>query len=372
MKKILLLLLCLVSLSVMGQGIIERPKCKTCGNYISQCQYNGKHPAKPQPEKKCPTCGNVLSKCYYKGKHPAPVKEEKCKECGKVLSKCDYYGKHPAPEAAGYDVTFSCNVNTANLFVDDVAYGVVSKSCFLKTGTHKVKVVAQGYEDYSSSITVNRQNTSFSVSMTKKPEPPKPAAPTKGTLNGHEWVDLGLSVKWATCNVGASKPEEYGDYFAWGETATKKKYDWSHYKWNSKTGLTKYCYLSSYGTVDKKSTLDNSDDAAIVNWGGSWRMPRGLEQVELKNRCTWTWTTMNGVNGYKVVSKINGNYIFLPAAGYRYDSTLRDAGYAGYYWEVYLDGSRPSYASLYRIDSDGLDYDRENRYYGYSIRAVCP
>ena len=128
--------------------------------------------------------------------------------------------------------------------------------------------------------------------------------------NGHEYVDLGLSVKWATCNVGAVSPEDYGDYFAWGETEPKDFYAWSTYKWcnGSYDTLTKYCTDSKYGTVDNKTVLDLEDDAAHVNWGGDWRMPTKAEQDELYNNCTWEWTTQNGVNGYKVTSKINGNY----------------------------------------------------------------
>ena len=160
----------------------------------------------------------------------------------------------------------------------------------------------------------------------------------------HEYVDLGLSVKWATCNVGATKPEEYGDYFAWGETQPKSNYDWSTYKYcnGSYKTLTKYNNSSSYGTVDNKTTLDLSDDAARANWGGSWRMPTRAEQDELRNNCTWTWTTQNGVNGYKVTSKSNGNSIFLPAAGYRDDSSLNNAGSTGYYWSSSLYTDNPN------------------------------
>ena len=140
-------------------------------------------------------------------------------------------------------------------------------------------------------------------------------APDEPVNNGHEYVDLGLSVKWATCNVGASKPEEYGDYFAWGETQPKDYYDWSTYKWcnGSYDTLTKYNTNSSDGTVDNKTTLDLSDDAARANWGGSWRMPTSAEQDELCNNCTWTCTKINGVEVYKVTSNINGNFIFLPS-----------------------------------------------------------
>lgn len=166
----------------------------------------------------------------------------------------------------------------------------------------------------------------------------------------HEFVDLGLSVKWATCNVGATKPEEYGDYFAWGETQPKSIYNWSTYKYcnGSSTSLTKYCTDSSYGTVDNKTILEAADDAARANWGGSWRMPTKAEQDELRNNCTWTWTTQNGVNGYKVTSKKSGytnKSIFLPAAGCRRGSSLYDAGSYGYYWSssLYTDGPISAY-----------------------------
>ena len=198
------------------------------------------------------------------------------------------------------------------------------------------------------------------------------------TLDGpqtgnHEYVDLGLSVKWATCNVGATKPEEYGDYFAWGETEPKDYYNWSTYKWcnGSYDTQTKYCTKSSYGTVDNKTQLELSDDAARANWGGSWRMPTHEEQYELRENCTWTWTTQNGVNGYKVTSKKNGNSIFLPAAGYRNDSSLYYAGSYGYSWSSSLRPDDPSYAYglLFRsYDVGGLS---SNRGYGQSVRPVC-
>ncbi|MBQ5370375.1 MAG: T9SS C-terminal target domain-containing protein, partial [Bacteroidaceae bacterium] len=121
-------------------------------------------------------------------------------------------------------------------------------------------------------------------------------------MDGHEYVDLGLSVKWATCNVGADSPEDYGDYFAWGETSPKSTYDWSTYKWckGAYDNLTKYNTNSGFGTVDNKNQLDLSDDAARANWGGSWRMPTDEEFIELGEKCSWKRTTQNGVKGYKV------------------------------------------------------------------------
>ena len=193
--------------------------------------------------------------------------------------------------------------------------------------------------------------------------------------NGHEYVDLGLSVKWATCNVGATKPEEYGDYFAWGETQPKSNYDWSTYKWcnGSYYTQTKYNTNSSYGTVDNKTTLDLGDDAARANWGGSWRMPTDAELTELREQCTWTWTTQNGVYGYKVTSKKSGytsKSIFLPAAGDRYDRSHGDAGIIGYYWSSSLNTGSPNDA--WSVDfSDGVSRYHYRRYYGFSVRPVC-
>lgn len=196
-------------------------------------------------------------------------------------------------------------------------------------------------------------------------------------VNPYEYVDLGLSVKWATCNVGANSPEDYGDYFAWGETEPVEMYDWRTYKYcnGSSTSLTKYNTNRSYGTVDNKTQLDLSDDAAYINWGGSWRMPTDAELTELSEQCTWIWTTQNGVKGYKVTSKKSGytnNSIFLPAAGYRFGSSLSYAGSYGRYWSSSLGSDGPE-------DAGGVDFNPDRVYrgsyyrsYGRSVRPVCP
>lgn len=164
----------------------------------------------------------------------------------------------------------------------------------------------------------------------------------KRSINGHAYVDLGLSVKWATCNVGASSPEESGDYFAWGETTSKSWYDWSTYKLcnGSRITINKYCSKSSFGTTDNKTQLDLEDDAARINWGGSWRMPTKEEQDELRdtNNCEWLLQTINGVSGYTVKSKKNGNSIFLPINGYYNENKNLMTG-VGYYWSrtLYID-----------------------------------
>ena len=199
---------------------------------------------------------------------------------------------------------------------------------------------------------------------------------TNGTENGYAYVDLGLSVKWATCNVGANNPEDYGDYFAWGETTTKDTYSWSTYKYcnGDYDLLTKYCNKSSYGNngfTDNKTQLELSDDAARANWGGSWRMPTDDELTELWEQCTWTWTTQKGVDGYRVTSKANCNSIFLPDAGWRDDTSLYSAR-SGLYWSSSLNTVNPSSAWRVGFYSDDVGMSHYYRYYGLPVRPVCP
>ena len=202
--------------------------------------------------------------------------------------------------------------------------------------------------------------------------------PTKGTINGHEWVDLGLpsGLKWATCNVGATSPSEYGSYFAWGETKPKSDYSWStlryHYLDSWSDRFSKYNTKSAYayGTVDNKTRLDLSDDAARANWGGSWRMPTRAEQDELCEKCTWTWTTQGGKNGYKVTSKTNGNSIFFPAAGVRIGARLSDAGSYGRYMSSSLYSDDPFCAYYLSFRSGGVGYYHFSRYGGSPVRPV--
>ncbi len=202
-----------------------------------------------------------------------------------------------------------------------------------------------------------------------------PALPDTPTTDSRA-VDLGLpsGLKWASCNVGATAPEEYGGYYAWGETEEKSDYDWDTYKYcnGTYTSMTKYCTSSSYGTVDNKTTLEPNDDVATVKWGGSWRMPTKAEQDELRNNCTWTWTTLNGVNGYRVTGP-NGNSIFLPAAGYRDGSEVYSQGSYGYYWSSSLNSSYSYYAYYLYFYSIyyGWDY-YYYRCYGLTVRPVCP
>jgi hypothetical protein len=193
----------------------------------------------------------------------------------------------------------------------------------------------------------------------------------------HAYVDLGLpsGLLWATCNVGANAPEEYGDYFAWGETTPKTTFNWSNYQLcnGSENTLTKYCDNSNYGYngfTDNLTTLLPEDDAATANWGDGWRMPTNEEFEELYNNTTVTWTQQNGVNG-RLFTAANGNSLFLPAAGYRWDVGLYGAGDWGYFWSSSLLTGGPGYALYFIIGSNyycSISYD--NRYIGLTVRPV--
>jgi len=193
----------------------------------------------------------------------------------------------------------------------------------------------------------------------------------------HEWVDLGLpsGTLWATCNVGANAPEEFGDYFAWGEIAPKDYYDWNTYKWcdNSGYSLTKYCTDSYYGTVDNKTELDPEDDAAWMNWGPMWRMPTYDQIVELHENCSSRWVTLNGINGCLVTGP-NGNTIFLPATGAVTGSSADNTGIVGEYWSrsllVAYNPDGPIYAFNMWLSSSGVSGNHMFRNDGYSVRPV--
>ena len=191
--------------------------------------------------------------------------------------------------------------------------------------------------------------------------------------DGHQYVDLGLpsGTLWATCNIGASKPEDYGDYFAWGETEPKNTYTWGTYKWcnGSYNTLTKYCVNSSYGTVDNRTVLDPEDDAASVNWGPLWCIPSKEQQDELREKCSWKWTTQNGVKG-QLVTGPNGNTMFLPASGYYIGSSLGRVGMYVFYWSRTLYSTYSNFANVLYFDSGNVNWDYGYRYYGHTVRAV--
>ena len=225
-------------------------------------------------------------------------------------------------------------------------------------------------------------NTSQIPTTTGNPSnPTNPTNPTTGM-----WVDLGLpsGLLWARCNVGATTPEEYGNYYAWGEIRTKSEYSWETYAYgdyDSESGnytytMYKYNTEEDYGSVDNKTTLEADDDAASVVLGGGARIPTADEWQELLDNTTAEWTTVNNVSGIKLTSKTNGNRLFLPAAGQRYDSELDDLGEIGGYQSASLYTYSPRcawdmcFSSSDFSSLDFLDVDFGYRSDGHSVRAV--
>lgn len=214
-----------------------------------------------------------------------------------------------------------------------------------------------------------------SVVQDSMPTDPGPDPDT--TMVG--WVDLGLpsGLLWAEWNLGATKPEESGNYYAWGETQPKEVYSWSTYRYCTVDGegslqtLTKYNTSSNYGSPDNLTTLQAADDAAAQALGSGARMPTEEEWEELINNTTVEWTTVNGVNGRKFTAA-NGNTLFLPAASYRDGSELSGAGSLGDYWSSSLFSDYPHRAWYFNFYSDGQRMGYDSRRYGFTVRAVRP
>ena len=238
--------------------------------------------------------------------------------------------------------------------------------------------------DHSCTMAVKSGNTTVNVNCTATAV----AVPTPPASSEPEYVDLGLpsGVKWATFNLGATMPQEYGRFFQWGDTTAYsrnvtdgKSFGWASYLWSngSSTSLTKYCNDNTYGQVDNLSKLVPEDDAASVSWGDNWRMPTESDWKELKNNCSWTWTNdYNGthVAGFVVTSMVTGyanKSIFLPAAGYRTQNEVKEVGSSGYYWSSSLMPGIPEFAmaALFGTGNSMLTYS--SRCYGQSIRPVC-
>ncbi len=252
----------------------------------------------------------------------------------------------------GKEISISTDESGDKIYVDGNYVGLSPISSNLSFGSHEIKAERDG-KTTSKNIEVSQYGGDDSVKL------------SFGEVNGHEYVDLGLpsGLRWATCNVGANKPEEFGDHFAWGETTPKRDYTED----NSLTHMIAEDKLYAQCIVDKNGNLTPWNDAATANWGGTWRMPTNSELEELKDKCTWTWTTQNGVEGYKVTGP-NGNSIFLPAAGYNGEKSV---------YNLYWSSSHPDYD---RFDSYAdnlfLSWDEvlighyNSRYNGASVRPV--
>ena len=239
----------------------------------------------------------------------------------------------------GNMVSIATDAEGDALYVDGQYIGTSPMEITLSFGSHKVEA-ERGGKRVSRNIDV-AAGAKQSVSLAFVPQ-----------INGHEYVDLGLSVKWATCNVGANAPHEYGNYYAWGETKTKSEYTIE----NSKT----------YGENMSDISGNSRYDAARANWGGSWRLPTKREMEELVNKCTWTWTKQSGIRGYKVIGP-NGNSIFLPAAG-------DDFGYSGSkvgcYWCSTPHESLVDFACYLYFINSGHIVGGAARYNGHTVRPV--
>jgi len=205
------------------------------------------------------------------------------------------------------------------------------------------------------------------IEVTAEPEPEPAEEPN--TINGHKWVDMGSGIKWATTNIGANSPEEFGEYYAWGESAPKQVYDWEHYSHAAKNDEGYYTvsekWLSSEGFI-----RDRKYDTASVLWGEPWRMPTYDEILALLRACTRTWTTMNDVNGYLLKSKTTGEELFFPASGYKYDNTIKYVGTHGYVWASNLSWDPDCGYTLYMKTSQRIEPGFTTACYGIPVRPV--
>lgn len=219
-----------------------------------------------------------------------------------------------------------------------------------------------------------------------QPEPDKPYVDGSTTIAGHEAVDLGTGILWASVNLGAEKPSDYGRYYSWGETAVKQKYTWGNYKWSDgfepqnakdyeELKMTKYCLYKIYGTKDDKKVLEPADDAATQSWGSSWRMPTKAEVDDLLAKCDWEWTRQEGLYGYEISSKVTKKSIFLPAAGMIAADGSHNSAFMCNYWTSSLHDQNEqyyAYSFVYLMDGkeDSRYISQTYRYLGMTIRAV--
>lgn len=282
-----------------------------------------------------------------------------------LLSRRDYSVSH---EATTIDVELKSNVDFEYEIADSVDWVRVSADATRGLDAHNL-VFEVGENDSRKERVAHIlfYNSEYAVADT--------LTLVQESNPDYVAVDLGLSVKWASYNVGAESPEEYGNYYAWGETEEKDNYSWPTYKWcnGSINSLTKYCTDSSYGAVDNKTLLDPEDDVACVLWGEGWRMPTLDEVQELCNNCSWEWTSVNGVNGQKVTGS-NGNSIFLPAAGRCFDTIVFDRGSYGNYWSGTSCWRYNDCYSAYSLNFNSGMWDWNGTYYwrlnGLTIRPV--
>ena len=275
--------------------------------------------------------------------------------CFVEKGRFDLTSATPAVSPTAISDSYTINLTNVSTTKNNETITIYAMAAPAKTGNMTVTVYStDGWSKYSANVDSKEFKAGGACTIT-----------ANLTLADHDYVDLDLpsGTLWATCNVGAEKPEDYGYYYAWGETSTKNSYSSSNYKW----------YIGSdesFGKYSDYANLDVSDDAAYVNWGSNWRMPNDYDFRELINthNTTTEKVTQNGVIGLKITSKSNGKSIFLPLAGFINGSTLNAAGTIAYYWssETYDEGS----VCYLHIQGGNVTVSSCSRYMGQSIRPV--
>lgn len=254
-------------------------------------------------------------------------------------------------------------------YLQNNAQSVISR----QTNTQKKQVSSQNRTPKKSKQLGSNSHINSNPAKAKSKETPITISDPDGYINGHGYVDLGLpsGTKWATCNIGSVSPEDNGNYYAWGETYTKSVYIYSTWRTNDVGGVE-----NSEKTITEKiceicdgKNLKPLYDAASVNWGSLWRMPTSGEMTELCEKCIWNWITYKGKKGYKVVGP-NGNTIFLPAAGYYFDTTLEMNDKMGCYWSSTFESISFTFYVYFREDYKPCCSAYGERTNGYSVRPV--
>ena len=262
---------------------------------------------------------------------------------------CDGTSLDDRGKGGGYWSSTPDSRHAYSLVVDNYGHGNIWNYRYLGLC---IRPVSRGVKSNEEESGAQQQNKKLNANMKNQNK-----ARTYDDFNGHEYVDLGLSVKWATCNVGAIKPEDYGNHYAWGETSFM-------------AGNNFDSIYENMSDIDGKPQYD----VARKEWGGSWRIPKIAEFQELIDSCNWQWTRQNGINGYKITSKKNGNSIFLPASGWRhYDTSFYYRGTLGYYWSsTPYDHNGHSNEDAFGLDfsSGGYSMDISCRYRGHCVRPV--
>jgi len=275
--------------------------------------------------------------------------------CFVEKGRFDLTSATPAVHSTVISDSYTINLTNVSTTRNNETITIYAMAAPAKTGNMTVTVYStDGWSRYSANVDSKEFKAGGACTIT-----------ANLTLADHDYVDLDLpgGTLWATCNVGAEKPEELGYYYAWGETSTKSSYSLSNYKWYNGSDVS----FTKYGNYEY---LDLSDDAAYVNWGSNWRMPSYEELRNLINShyTTTVETTQNGVKGLKITSKSNGNSIFLPAAGYMNGSTLAGAGTNVYYWSS--DAYNQGRVYYLQVINGNATIGYCSRYMGQSVRPV--